>query len=372
MIHPVELCVVLPDAPRDFYREFGCMLLDSLPSGFRASLAGDGDPAALDADLLLIVGDCQAFQQLPGMLARAKHRPLTALWLLDSLPPEPPDARSARIGLRTRAYNAALRILRRGMAHVIPFGVRHRLGVSAWSVMAAGTHREFGTESLDARSAYEIVGRYQWLRSARGSGWLDAISVSTPAKKQFLDQVGIRCDVVPVGYHPMMGGDLGLSRDIDVLFIGELDYGRRGRIVRGISERLDRLGVKMTVVSQGCYGDERTKLLNRAKIVLDIPRFPWDFAGTRFLMCMGCGAMVVCEHEGDAGPFVSGEHLAFSDAERIPDVIAHYLGHEDERVLMCDAAARMITTDLTLRRSVERVLTESLATRPSEAYVVQV
>ena len=359
----VELRIALPDAPRELYRELSVMLLDSLSAlGARALVVGDGDASALDADVLLIVGDCQAFQKLPRLLNTARHRPFTILWLLDSLPPESLSFRAERIGSRLWVYNDALLFLRTraaGLVRLMPITLRRKLGSAACSALLTGFGREFTFpqhKSLDAPSLYEILGRHEWLRSARQAGLLDAICVSTPAKKRFLDRVGIPSQFVPVGYHPAMGRGLGLNRDIDVLFVGELDYGRRRPIVESLRGQLQHQGIQLTVISAGCYGKERARLLNRARIVLDVPRFTWDLAGIRMLMCMACGAMVVSEYTGDPEPFESGKHFVQARAERIPDVVAHYLKHEHERVEITDAAERMIKSKLTLRDCVNRVL----------------
>src|SRR5204862_311274 len=81
---------------------------------------------------------------------------------------------------------------------------------------------------------------------------------------------------------PGMYADLGLERDIPVLFLGAMTVPRR----RWIAWLLRRAGVELTAVGDWhdprYWGEERTRLLNRAVISLNINRFPGNFADTRF------------------------------------------------------------------------------------------
>ena len=51
--------------------------------------------------------------------------------------------------------------------------------------------------------------------------------MSTPAAREYLAEQAVEAEFVPLGYHRDHGRDLGLKRDIDVLFIGDLAVGRR-------------------------------------------------------------------------------------------------------------------------------------------------
>jgi hypothetical protein len=87
--------------------------------------------------------------------------------------------------------------------------------------------------------------------------------------------------VVPFGYHPSFGEPLGLERDIDVVFLGSLRDRRRSRIVGSLQAELKRRNIGLLIKDGSrergyAYGDERTRLLNRSRIMLSIMRQPWD------------------------------------------------------------------------------------------------
>jgi glycosyltransferase involved in cell wall biosynthesis len=153
-----------------------------------------------------------------------------------------------------------------------------------------------------------------------------------------------------------MGEDLHLHRDIDVLFLGEIAYGRRKPILDNIRARLSEKGIDLTVNSGNCYGRERSELLSRAKISLNLPRFTWDLPTIRLFMSMGCGSMVASEYVADTTPFVSGEHFVQATADKIADKIAYYLNHDAEREAISARATKLITTDYTLEKALQRVL----------------
>lgn len=358
-----RLCIALPDTPRNLYIEIGRMLIDALKdSEYDVSIVQDGDKTGLYADRLIMMGDCQAFLRYPRMLKdRLDQKPHTTLWLLDTLPPKSLSRSAARIGGRLSIYNKALLLLRsqlRPAASAIPLEVRRRIGEAACSKLLTGLNESQNDElsKLDTTSQYEVLGRYEWIRKGVDEGWLDNIFVNTMPKKEFLDVVGIPSEFIPLGYHADMGVEMNVARDIDVLCIGELAYGRRKPIVEFIQEQLAPRGIKVTVVSGSCYGEQRSELLSRSKVCLNIPRFSWDLPTIRIFMSMGCGSMVVSEDIGDSSPFVSGTHFAQASVEGLPDLIADYVANDDKRLAVTQAAKELIHGDLTLRNVVCKVV----------------
>lgn len=343
------------------------MLLDVLSdSRFTARIVEDGDASALKADLLLMVGDCQAFQEYPALLSRHNAaRPITILWMLDTLPPLSFTQKAANISSRLAFYDKSRSFLRSNLKpvlNVVPIEIRRKMGLAACSALLAGLDRELETTSqeelrdLDVNSRYEILGRYQWMKANCAIGWLDHLVVSTSSKADLLAQMQIPSIIVPFGYHPKTGRNLQLKRDIDVLFVGELAYGRRMPIVENLRDRLAEQGIELVIESGNCYGEERNRLLSRSKISVNIPRFSWDVPGIRFIISMACGSLVISEEAGDATPFIPGEHFIQAPADRLPEVIAHYLRHDEEREMIAANANRFITEDLTLAKAVESIL----------------
>lgn len=363
----IDLCIGLPKEPATLYHEFAEMLLEELSgSSFRVTIVSDGDRRALSSEMLLMIGDCLVFQRYPEMLSSMKgQRPITALWLHDSLPPATFNKRASTISSRLALYDRGRVLLRshmQGAVNAIPLSLRKKLGVGACAMLLNGLDKELGSvcherlKELDVNSRYEVLGRYAWTKSNWSSGWLDQIYVGTVPRLSFLSGIGIPSKFIPMGYHPLMGEDLGLIRDIDVAFVGEIDYGRRGRIVEYLQHALASRGIRLTIIKGDCYGKARSEVLSRAKISLNIPRFPWDHPGVRFLMCMACGSMVISEDMDSTRPFVPGKHLVISNLERLADTIAYYLQNEEERVAIAAEAKAFIRNELRLRDGLGEIL----------------
>lgn len=367
----VRLSIALPDKPRGLYDEFGAMLLDTLSdTRFQAALVSDGDPSAQESDILLMIGDCLCFEGYADLMSHnPKHRPVTAFWLLDTLPPTALDTRSAKAASRLQHYDQGLYWMRthlKPVISVIPLSLRRKLGLKACSTLMQGldsgdANLHPALEELDANSRYEIFGRYAWFRENMPKGWLDHVIVNTAPKGEFLSTMGIQSERVPMGYHPILGTDMNTKRDIDVLMVGEVAYGRRRDIVEAVERRLVPMGIGVTVVKGSCYGQERTDLFNRAKISLNIPRFQWDIPTIRFFISMACGTLAVSEEMGSTWPFENGKHMVQASAKELPDLIAYYLEHNDERMEITRAAHDLITSELTLKNAILRTLAACIA-----------
>jgi hypothetical protein len=88
---------------------------------------------------------------------------------------------------------------------------------------------------------------------------------------------------------------LGLERDIDVLFLGDVRVARRRRAL----DFLQSSGINVTVAGSWedpqYWGENRTKLLNRTKILLNIPRTAGDYSGLRMFLGAANGAVILSE-----------------------------------------------------------------------------
>lgn len=200
------------------------------------------------------------------------------------------------------------------------------------------------------------------LRRLRKHGLPDLLVVTSEAQREFLAEAGIDCEVVPIGYNPGAGRDLGMVRDIDVLFLGALEVPRRKRALRA----LKREGIDVHEAGSwddpGYWGENRVRLMNRAKIVLNLSRFPGQFSGVRLMLGMANRALVVSEPIYRPAPFVPGEHFVALDLDDMPSGLRHYLRHKDERDRLAERGHRFVTTQLQMSRSMERVL-DALARR---------
>jgi hypothetical protein len=165
---------------------------------------------------------------------------------------------------------------------------------------------------------------------------------------------------VSLGSHPSWGAELGLERDIPVLWIGKRATRRRERLLGRIRAELKERSVEMMMIDgiehPYVFGDERTVLLNRTKIVLNLLRERWDSNSLRYYIAAPNRAMVITEPVSPPNSFVHGEHLIEAPIESMADTICYYLSHEEERQKIADQAYQFATTDLTMKEGLTRVL----------------
>jgi hypothetical protein len=184
----------------------------------------------------------------------------------------------------------------------------------------------------------------------------DLLVVSTRAKQEFLAEQGAEAEFVPMGYHSSYGRDLELERDIDVLFLGAPDVPRRKHILR----RLRRAGVNHHEAGgwrdPAFWGENRTHLLNRAKILLNLPRHPGLLSGERMILGMANKALVISEPIHLSEPYAEGKHFVSARLDEMAMVIRRYLADESERRRITENAYRFVTEELTMSRSVSLIL----------------
>jgi hypothetical protein len=216
--------------------------------------------------------------------------------------------------------------------------------------------REIAKIALRDSRATDPYTNARVLRRLVRQGLPDLLVVTSEAAREFLAESGIDCVVVPIGYHPRLGRDLGLERDIDTLFLGALDVPRRKRALRA----LRREGVNVHAVGawdDPRYWDEsRVRLLNRAKIVLSLARHPGQFTGKRLVLGMANRTLVVSEPIHRPEPFVPGEHFVSAGLEELPGVVSHYLHDQLELERVAGRGHDFVTKELTMSRSVSRIL----------------
>ncbi len=139
------------------------------------------------------------------------------------------------------------------------------------------------------------------------------------------------------------------DRDIDVLFFGQVSSRRRA-LLNKIDAALRRARYALKLVDGDCYGDERTAILNRSKIVLNLHKFPWEFAGQRLLMAMSCRALVVSEWAPDTTQYKHGKHMFTARVEQLPEILVTLLNDQSRREAVAEAGYQFVTTDLRLDR----------------------
>jgi hypothetical protein len=204
----------------------------------------------------------------------------------------------------------------------------------------------------------DAANNYRWIKMASRRGLLDIVITSTAYGCRFLHEQGIPAHFIPLGYHSVFGGDLQLERDVDVLWLGGMTIYRR-RYLNRLGKELRVRGVKFLDrrgYQKGVWGEERTRLLNRAKVMPHICAIPPQFPGLRFVLGAANKALIISEPVYDSSPFIPGKHFVVGPVEALPDLIDYYLQHEDERLAIVNEAYTFVTQEHTMHRSVTRLL----------------
>jgi hypothetical protein len=204
-----------------------------------------------------------------------------------------------------------------------------------------------------------VYTNYWNLRRLARHGLPDVVAVSSNERAAFLRERGFAPIVAPMGRRESDGADLGLVRDRDVLFLGvTAGIGRRKKAIA----RLRREGVDVTVAGDyhdpELWGASRTELINRYKIMLSIGRFGGTLGGSRFLVAMSCGALVVSDPPYDPWPYVPGMHFVQAEPSDLGDTVKRFLDDDDARMRIAEAGHRFVMTELTAEKTFATMLDE--------------
>lgn len=216
--------------------------------------------------------------------------------------------------------------------------------------------REMAKIMLRDARATDVYTNYFTIRSLHRAGIPDVLVLSSRGRQEFLAERGIQGHFAPLGCDRSMGRDLGIPRDIDVLFLGILNVPRRDRLLKTLRDRNVDVKAVGSWTDPACWGENRTRLLNRAKILINFARTPSEFSGYRLGLGMANKALVVSEPIHRPEPFVPGTHFAMVPIDEMAACIRHYLNAEDERLAMTETAWRFVNEEATLQRSTERMV----------------
>jgi hypothetical protein len=245
------------------------------------------------------------------------------------------------------------------------------------AVVAAGALRSWLERCLDADSRlarrlsrrppfsyletrvlrYRYVGDYHYLYR---HGLLGLLADSSEIYTRLHRRSGIPTVAAPWGASARWYRDLGCQRDIDVLWMGYRATRRRSRHLDQVREALGRHGVQMHVADNVeqpfIYEDERTHMLNRAKITLNLTRAWHDDNISRLTMAMPNRSLVVSEPLLPHCPaYTPGVHYVAAPVPELADRILYYLSHDEERLAMVERAYQLATEVMPLRRSAQRI-----------------
>lgn len=221
------------------------------------------------------------------------------------------------------------------------------------SALEMGAYRQGPDGSWRLRAGWRRIAggalrlRYHGdLRRLRRSGLLDRLLVWSRWTAQDLERRGFRCVPLPPQHNPAWGADLQLERDIPVLWLGKVGSARRARNLRRVREGLAARGIPLHVIDGRerpyVFGEARTRLLNRTRVVLNLLREGWDNNSLRFLLAAHNGALVVGEPALPHTAFEPGEHWVAAPVPELAETVAYYLENEAERARIARQARDLL------------------------------
>lgn len=270
-------------------------------------------------DILWIMDNANWFPLVCKQLAELpqKERPFTIIWQTEPLPPP----KSAQM------HNPRLHF------------------------------REIVKIMLKHRQATDVYTNHARLCALKERDIPDLLVVSTPARKQFLAENGFDSTYAPLGYHRSeYGYDMGLARDIDVLFLGALVIPHRKKLLKTLQREGINLVIRGSWFDPAFWGENRTRLLNRTRIFLNLQRYAGDLSGARFLLGMANKALVISEPVYAPGEYIPGKHYVSASPDDMPRLIEYYLTHDEERECIASAGHELVTQELTMERSMNAIL----------------
>jgi hypothetical protein len=221
---------------------------------------------------------------------------------------------------------------------------------------ASLTVRERAKRWLSDPRTNDVASNLASLKSLHSEGLVDHWAVSTPARQDVLREQGIEAFLAPLGYDPERDGSpQGLDRDIDVLFLGEV-VPRRRALLRRLADSGLRVEVRGSWYDPECWGEARTRLLNRTRVFLNLARHPGEFPGYRFVLGMANGCLVASEPVYRPGWFQPGMHYLEAPEESLAEDIIAVLGDETRRLVMAAAGTQLVQGELPLARSEQQHL----------------
>jgi hypothetical protein len=204
---------------------------------------------------------------------------------------------------------------------------------------------------------YRFHGDYEY---ACRKGWLHVLSDTSHIYSQIRSKIGIPTLYAPWGASERWYEDLGLERDLDVLWMGTRGSQRRGRILDRVVRELKLKGLNVYIADNEekpfIFGKERIRYLNRAKITLNITRTWYDDNFSRFTMACSNHSLVVSEPVlPHCTEFKENIHYVSAKIQDLANTIVYYLENEAKRRQITDNAYKLMTAELTFEKSLRKM-----------------
>ncbi len=186
-------------------------------------------------------------------------------------------------------------------------------------------------------------------------GWAAAqgadLVVTSHDRAAVLSGHGLTARVVPFGYHaalagPMTPPETGL-RDVAIVSLGATSpHLRRGLLLERFAA--NHHGGPPLLPLDGVWGDERSRILRRSRVLLDVHRIPGTFIGIRLILALAAGVAVVTEPMADGRPFVAGVTHLEVPADELLETARVLVADEDRRRSLVVAGQALLAGRLRL------------------------
>ena len=297
--------------------------------------AGEPPPC----DILFLHGPRGRFLQTLQAAHRRRPRPIVVVWNTQGLPDLRLPWRVMKAGSRLRRRFASIG------ASANPVG--RTIAQTSWFRM------------LDRRLArFDFLGQYL---EATAHGWIDVFFDISEVYARFLSEEGIHAKAVPFGSMDGTYEQMRIERDIDVLWIGKRASRRRSRMLDRVRADLQKRGIRLCVVDGDehpfVFGQQRTLLLNRSKVTLNLLRTWYDENSMRFCLAAANRSLIVSEPLLPHVPsWEPGRHYVAASPERLADTISEYLTNQAKREKIAERAFRLVTSTLTFASSIGTIM----------------
>jgi hypothetical protein len=291
-----------------------------------------GRESAFDA--VLLMADPRDYRWLTQKRAQSRR----ILWTGENLP-------RSRPGLRQRLLRA------------LPSpSLVDAVDSTAGRLVGPSGRRRMALWREEAAAERELGRNIRELRGVRGK--VQQVVVTSENRRAGARLAGFDARTVPLGYHeawcgPIVPPDAG-RRDIDVLFIGRdvTGHNRRARLLAELAGQ----SVRPLIVDRDLYGEERSALVARARIVLDLFRVPGNATGFRFLIATAGGAALVAEECGDTWAGGMDACMAEVPQQKLARTVQALLADEERRRTLVTAGQALLHNELSMAHALQRVI----------------
>ena len=183
-----------------------------------------------------------------------------------------------------------------------------------------------------------------------------------------LRRLGLAAEHFRLGYTDYWdrwGGDEGVDRHIDVLYMGSASE-RRDQLLASYAEALWPHETRLLVPPEApkthrrpdyLLTDEKWRCLCSAKTILNLHRkervyFEW----ARVLESISNGCVVVSEHSADGSPLVAGEHYVSGSSDNLALLASGLLADPDRLRAIRLGAYEFVRSELSMRPSAQRMI----------------